>query len=194
MRYKIPALAAATAMAATPLLAGNLEPVTPEPMIQPVAVPVQASADWTGWYAGGQVGYADVDATGGLNGDGAIGGFVAGYDYDFGTWVLGGGIDYDISDIDVGGATSLENVARLKMRGGYKLGDGLAYATLGAAHADTDTLGSDTGYFVGAGYEHMISENFSLGGEVLYHQFDDFDGSGIDVDATTLQLRATYRF
>jgi hypothetical protein len=151
------------------------------------------AADWTGFYAGGQLGFGDVDTDAGASGDGAIGGLVAGYDYDFGNWVLGGGVDYDFADIDVGGATVLENVARLKMRGGYKMGNGLAYATAGLAHADTDTLGSDNGYFVGVGYEHMITDQFALGGEALYHEFDDFDGSGIDIDATTVQLRGTFR-
>ena len=194
MRYSISALAAAAALAASPVLAGSLDTATPEPEPQIVPQVAPITGDWTGFYAGGQLGYGDVDAGGGVTGDGAMGGLVAGYDYDFGTWVLGAGLDYDFADIDVGGAAVLENVARLKVRGGYKVGDGLVYATAGMARAETDTLGSDNGYFAGLGYEHMITEQFSLGGEALYHKFDDFNGSGTDIDATTVQLRGTFRF
>ena len=194
MRSKIFALTSAATLAVTPAFAGNLETPVAEPAPQPVPQAMPVTADWTGFYAGGQLGFGDVDTDAGASGDGAIGGLVAGYDYDYGTWVLGGGIDYDFADIDVGGATVVENVARLKLRGGYKMGNGLLYATGGMAYADTDTLGSDNGYFVGVGYEHKVTDQFSLGGEALYHQFDDFDGSGIDVDATTVQLRGTFRF
>lgn len=195
MRYTISAIAAAAALAAAPAFAGSLDDAMVEPAPQPVpqmASPV--TGQWTGGYVGGQLGYGDVDATGGLNGDGVIGGLVAGYDHDYGNYVLGVGLDADFADIDVGGATTLENVARLKARAGYKIGNGLAYATTGVARASTDTLGSDTGYFVGLGYEHMLTQQFAVGGEVLHHKFDDFDSSGIDIDATTVQLRGTFRF
>ncbi|MCM2563644.1 porin family protein [Lutimaribacter sp. EGI FJ00015] len=194
MRYRISALTAAAALAAAPAFAGNLDSVTPEAAPQPVPQMSPMTRDWTGYYMGGQLGYGDVEASTGPEGDGLIGGLVAGYDYDFGNWVLGGGLDYDFADIDLGGAATLESVARLKMRGGYKIGDGLAYATAGLARAETDTLGNDNGYFVGLGYEHMITDQFSLGGEALYHEFDDFNGSGVDLDATTVQLRGTFRF
>ena len=194
MRYSISALAAAAALTAAPAFAGSMDTAAPEPAPQPVPQMAPMTGDWTGYYLGGQLGYGDVDTDAGPEGSGFIGGLVAGYDYDFGTWVLGGGLDYDFADIDVGGAATLENVARLKIRGGYKIGNGLAYATAGVARAETDTLGNDTGYFVGLGYEHMITDQFALGGEALYHKFDDFNASGIDIDATTVQLRGTFRF
>lgn len=40
----------------------------------------------------------------------------------------------------------------------------------------------------------MLTDSFALGGEILYHEFDNFNGSGIDVDATTVQMRGTFRF
>ena len=60
--------------------------------------------------------------------------------------------------------------------------------------ADTDNLGDEDGWFAGGGYEYLVTDNVSVGGEVLYHEFDDFDNSGTDVDATTVQARATFRF
>ncbi|SDO98853.1 Opacity protein [Lutimaribacter pacificus] len=192
MRKTMTALATVAAGAAAPAFAGNMDAPAPAPVVEPMQQPVPMGIDWTGGYAGGQIGYGDVDV-GTDNGDGTIGGLVAGYDYDFGNWVLGGGLDYDFADIDAGG-TTLENVARLKLRGGYKIGNGLAYASAGVARAETDTMGSDNGYFVGLGYEHMITDSFTVGGEALYHEFDDFDGSGTDIEATTVQLRGTFRF
>ena len=195
MLKSIPMTLAALGLAATPALAGSPEPVQPDPVV-PAAAPFSpASPDWTGGYAGLQLGYANVDTNvPGVDGDDFIGGFTAGYDYDFGQWVFGGGLDYDFADINLGGATTLENVWRAKLRGGYKIGNGLAYATGGYANAETSTLGSDDGYFIGAGYEHLIADSFAVGGEVLYHSFDNFNSSNIDVEATTVQLRGTFRF
>ena len=151
--------------------------------------------DWTGAYVGGQVGWAGVDTNiAGRDGDDVIGGLVAGYDHDLGNWVIGGGLDYDFADINLGGGTTLDNVFRAKLRGGYKLGDGLIYATGGWAQAETSNLGSDDGYFIGAGYEQKLTENFSVGGEVLYHDFNNFNGTTTDVEATTVQLRGIFRF
>jgi len=177
--------------------AGTLAPPPEEtPIFEPEPIATSpALPNWTGGYIGGQLGYADVGSnTAGVDGDGFIGGIIAGYDYDFGRWVVGAGIDYDFASVDVTPTTDLENVLRLKLRGGYKLGQGLLYGTAGYANADTDSLGDDDGYFLGAGYEHIIYERFSIGGELLYHEFDNFNASGIDLDATTFQLRGTFRF
>jgi len=180
---------------AAPVFAGSAAPAPMEPMIQaPAPVAMTMGRDWTGGYAGLQLGYADVGTSvAGLSGDDVIGGLTAGYDWDFGNFVLGVGVDADIADLSVG-AFTLERVYRLKARAGYDLGNGLLYATAGGVGADIDGLGYDTGYFVGAGYEHMVTDTISLGGEVLYHEFDNFKSSGVDIDATTFQIRANYRF
>lgn len=196
MTRKTPLIAAAIAIAGAPALAGSTEPPVIEPPVtQAAPLPVTTGPDWTGFYAGAQLGYADIDTNvSGSNGD-VIGGLVAGYDFDLGNWVVGGGLDYDFADISVAnGAADVESVFRAKLRGGYKLGDGLLYGTGGYAMADTDTLGSDDGYFIGAGYEHLVTENLSVGGEVLYHEFDNYNSTPVDVDATTVQIRGTFRF
>lgn len=195
------AIAGSTALAAILsaglAAAGSPEPAPAEPTVPAPAEPAPAMTDWTGFYGGGQLGFGDVSTSGAadLDGDGAIGGLTLGYDHDFGSYVLGGAVDYDFADIDLDGASTLENVARLKARGGAKIGtDGLLYATAGAAQAEADGFDSDSGWFVGAGYEQMVTERFAVGAEALYHEFDDFDDSGIDVEATTVQLRGTFRF
>ena len=151
------------------------------------------AGDWTGAYGGLQLGYGDVDTnTAGVGGNGAIYGLTAGYDYDMGDWVLGAALDYDWADINLGPAT-LDNVARLKLRAGYDTGPGLVYGVVGAARAQT-SIGDDNGWLVGVGYEHMITDTISVGGELLHHRFDGFNGTALDVEANTLQVRTTFRF
>lgn len=196
-QYSFPAILGAlmVGLGAAPGLAGSLDdPVIAPPPMAPQVVPV-LGPDWTGLYGGVQLGYGDVDTSAsGVDGDGAIGGVIVGYDYDFGSYVIGAGLDYDIADIDLGSAASLEDVLRVKLRAGVEAGPALVYATGGYARAGTDNLGSDDGYFVGAGVDYPLTDSWTLGGELLYHEFDDFNGSGIDVEATTLQARLSFRF
>jgi hypothetical protein len=197
MKTLLAVTVATVGLLTNPALAGSTQAPAPDPILAPATI-APSGPDWTGFYLGAQAGYADVEANvPGISGDGVIGGIIAGYDYDFGTFVIGGGLDYDFSDINIATAPpalTLENVFRAKLRGGYKIGDGLLYATGGYAQADTDLLGSEDGYFIGAGYEHLISDQFSIGGELLYHEFDSYGGTAVDVDATTFQLRGAFRF
>jgi opacity protein-like surface antigen len=196
----IAAILAATAVLSTPALAGG--PTTPvvEPEIVPAPVAVVApSADWSGFYAGAQVGYGDLDSNGaGLDGTGELGGVHAGYRWDLGTTVLGAEVDWDTANIDLGGAAGeLDNVARLKFSAGADLGQTLVYATAGGARAKANVGGaglSDNGWFVGAGASYALTDQWALGGEVLTHKFDDFDGSGVDLDATTVTARVSFQF
>lgn len=189
-------IVSALSMVAAPAFAGSTTPVTEDPVIvAPAPVVVARTRDWTGFYGGVQLGYGKLDVSGGSadDRDGLVGGIRAGYDYDFGDYVLGVNADYNIADTDVDGA----NLARIKLRGGYDLGDGLLYATGGVGFAQAEIGGvdrSDTGWVAGFGYEHMVSDNVSVGGEVLYNQFDDFDNSGSDISGTTLQATVSYRF
>lgn len=184
----------ATSILGTAAFAGNLaEPVVetvPEPIYQ---APVSLGGDWTGAYGGLNLGYGDVDGTGTADGDDMTYGLHLGYDYDFGRFVAGGEIEYDKADIDLNGAATTDSVARLKLRGGYDLGRTLIYATAGIAQLDT-SLGKDTGEFLGLGIAYQVTDRFTLGGEVLEHRFDDIGGSGVDADATTFNLRGSFRF
>ncbi len=172
------ALVTATAFAAAPALA--------------------QSADWTGAYIGGEVGLGTFDANipgGSVDNTDFIGGLVAGYDYDLGTWVVGAGVDVDFANIDLPGTiASLDRLYRLKLRGGYKIGSGLLYGTGGYANAVLGHGRDDDGYFFGAGYEYLTQSNFSVGGEVLYHQFDSFSGTSANYHVITYQIRGTFRF
>lgn len=196
-------MAAPLAVVAGMASAGGLsEPVeAPAPIpVAPGPVPVQTS-DWTGFYAGAQLGYGQLDADE-LTGDpeGLIFGAHAGYLYDFGSWVLGGELDIDGADIedeDVG--VEVDAVTRAKLRLGYDAGNFLPYVTGGIAQvrtsSDIDALDTDdTGPFAGVGLEYRLSPSLRIGGEVLQHQFDDYDDTGVDIDATTATARVSFQF
>lgn len=183
------------ATAGTLAQAGNLEePIVEAPVIVPVA-PVYTGGDWGGFYGGLSLGYADVSADTGtatLEDGGVTYGIHGGYNYDFGKFVLGTELEYSKTDIDLGAAT-VDSVARLKLRGGYDLGNSLIYATAGVARADT-SLGNDNGKFIGIGMDYKVTDRFTVGGELLEHRFDDIGGSGVDADATTFSLRGSFNF
>lgn len=198
MAIKTVALTSLIALGAAPAFAGSLTPPPAEP---PVVVatpePVSMKGDWTGFYGGVQAGGAKITTDDGadLEGQGGLGGVHLGYDYDFGDYVLGAGVEYDAGEIELDNSNeALHDVTRLKLRAGYDMGQGLPYITAGAAAANLKDAGYAEGSFVGLGYEHKVTNNVTVGGEVLRHQFTDLDDTNVDADATTAQVRASYRF
>ncbi|MGJ8595616.1 outer membrane protein [Sulfitobacter sp.] len=182
-----------TSLLASTAIAGNLADPVVETVATPVFEPAYAGGDWTGAYGGLNLGYGDVNGDGDVDGDDTTYGLHLGYDYDFGRYVVGGELEYDKTDIDLNGAANADSVTRLKLRGGYDFGRTLVYATAGAAKLKTD-IGDDTGEFIGVGVAYQVSERFTVGGELLEHRFDDIGGSGVDADATTFNLRGSFRF
>lgn len=182
---------------------------TPAPAPAPVAPApiVPAGYDWSGVYGGVQLEYGNIDAdtTAGADaaeGDGVLYGIFGGYRYDFGTFVVGAELDLNLADIDLddpAGDTigSLDAVHRLGGEVGYDAGPALIYGTAGIAQA-TATVGGtefqDTGYFYGAGVDYLLTDQIILGAEVLQHEFEDLDGSDLDVSATTFGINAAFRF
>jgi outer membrane immunogenic protein len=191
----------ATALAISPAFAGGPAEPIPEPIVAPAPViePVSTGGDWGGAYVGAQLGYGKVTSGGaGLDGNGAIGGVHAGYRYDFGKAVVGAELDYDLANVDLDTPeSSLDNVARLKLMAGADLGRTLVYGTIGGAYANATVGGadlSDKGYFAGIGADYALTDQWTVGGEVLAHRFNDFDGSGVDLKATTATVRASFNF
>lgn len=165
------------------------EPVVTEP-VQPE--PVMPVSDWTGPYAGVSLGQLDAEA-GAADGTETVFGVHAGYDYDFGRLVTGAELEYTAAnDLAVAGAT-LDNVTRLKLRGGYDFGSIMAYATAGAARLDS-SIGTSTGPFAGLGLAYKVTEQFSVSGEYLQHEFTDIGNTTVDADAGQLSLRGSLRF
>ncbi|WP_299404294.1 outer membrane beta-barrel protein [uncultured Roseobacter sp.] len=194
--------AAATALTLVltgPAFAGALDEPTiaPAPAAPPPA-PVYTGGNWTGFYAGAQIGNLDADGESGLagnSGDDTTYGLHAGYNYDFGSWVVGGELDYDDASVDLSPVgASIDSVWRAKLRGGYDFGRTLLYATAGLAEVDT-SVGSDTGDFYGVGVSYKATEQFIVSGEYLMHDFSDIGGnSGFDAEADTFTIRASWQF
>ncbi len=188
------------AMLAVPALAGGPTTAAPEPVIIPAEPYVAPGIDWSGAYVGGQIGYGDTDTTGGaLDGHGMLGGVHAGYRWDMGSFVAGVELDHDATNIDLGvtPGDTLDAVTRLKLTAGTEMGNALLYGALGGAHASATVGGadlSDSGYFLGAGVTYALTDSWTVGGELLQHKFSDFDGSGVDLDATTVTARVGFRF
>lgn len=178
----------------TPVLAGSLAEPVVEPVIAPVTVAPVVGNDWSGFYAGGQLGYGDVSGPEDLGGSGAIGGAHIGYNHDFGGWVLGGELDANAANIGLGGGVDFDRLMHAKLRLGADMGNTLLYVAGGVAYADIGDM-SDRGYFGGVGLDYDLGNSWIVGGEVLYHEFKDFDGNdGLNFDATTLNAKVSFRF
>ncbi|GFE66648.1 outer membrane protein [Litoreibacter roseus] len=202
MKRQILFTTATCMMITSPVWAGSFEPAEPVPSPVVTAPVVDAAPiyDWTGFSVGAQLSYGDVETDGAadLDGDDFLYGLRAYYDYDFGNFVVGGGIQYDRADIDLDDVAAIDSVLRIGARVGIPSGRNFYYGTAGYARADTDdgtlSVGSSDGYFVGAGYEVFLTEQITAGAELLYHEFDDFDVDDLEAEATTLGLSVNYRF
>ncbi len=129
--------------------------------------------------------------------DGAEGGVRAGWDFQFGSFVVGAVAEYSAFNGAEDTVTSysttpasytferkLDNLAALRARVGYAYGPALFYATGGGATGEmsnqfytsngansfTATTDDDQadGYQAGGGVEYMLAQNLSVTGEYLY--------------------------
>jgi outer membrane immunogenic protein len=198
---KIIATTIATAFLTAPAFAGGPTAVVDEPAIVPMEEAyVAPGLDWTGAYVGAQLGYGDVDSNGaGLDGNDWFGGVHAGYRWDLGNWVAGTELSYDATNIALGpvAGDELSDVLALKLQAGREIGNSLVYGSLGAARANATVGGldlQDTGFVYGIGFDYAVNERWTVGGEVTQHNFDDFDGTTADFDATTVKAKVGLRF
>lgn len=154
------------------------------------------ASDWSGFYAGAGIGNLEVDTSvaGVEDGDMSYG-VHAGYRFDAGQWVFGGEFEYDWADVTlVPGSVSVDRVMRLKATAGYDFGQTLVYLVAGIADVDVDGLGDDSGGFFGLGAAYAVSPQTILSVELLEHNFSNIGGSGIDADAWSVGVRASWKF
>lgn len=181
---------------AVPAFAGSPSAPLTEPVIQPAAPApaMPAARNWTGFYGGAQLGYGDVNSP---NGSGAIGGVHLGYLHDFGGFAAGGELDLNAARLSLDSGGRLDELHRLKLRGGATFDNVFVYGVAGYGYASTDNtsgLGSDDGWLGGIGAEVALDNNWRVGGELLHHRLRDFNGSGENLSTTTAQVRTSFRF
>ena len=177
---------------------------------------------WTGFYVGGQVGYAwgtVNDAGTAFNGeggvgiggrfDGIVGGGHVGYNYQAGPVIWG--LEGDIEGSGVRGA-SFDQRWQSSIRGrvGWSpVSSLMIYATGGAAFSEfhnngliagfntglSDTV-SRTGYTVGGGLEYKFAPNFSTRVEYRYTDFGKVTDAGSDarIESSTVRVGLSYYF
>lgn len=198
-------LLASTAGAA---FAAGPDPITPAPIVTaPTPAPV-AAPSWEGGYIGGQIGYGygefdlDVDD---FDESSVIGGLNAGYLWSVGNgWYVGPEFQYDWADISVedadsGNTASFDEMARLKLKLGRELGNGLLYGSAGLAYGSVDGVdefidGSEGSYVVGLGYDYRVNQDWTLGLEYQYHDFNNIGEDGGDLAVNTVHVKAGYNF
>jgi outer membrane immunogenic protein len=117
----------------------------------------------------------------------------AGYDYQFGQWVVGAVGEYAVTAFSTTPAAytfhrKLTDLWALRARGGYALDDNLFYLTGGVAMGSVDHSFSTTntansfassggddakGYQIGLGFERRVTPNITVGAEYLRTDLDD---------------------
>lgn len=141
---------------------------------------------WAGPYVGASLGVAtsaDNDALRSLN---------AGINSRRGASLLGAEVEVAGSRIATA-AGGIDRMVRLKTRAGLLRRGVHYYAVGGLAQARAD-FGNDVGYLMGVGVETHVSDNVTIGAELLHHGFTDVDGGGTDVSVNTLTGRLSYIF
>lgn len=196
-RFKMAVAVAAMTAFAGPALAGTWA----EPVVETPPAPVMPSYtayDWTGGYIGGTLGYSWLSTNFFGDSDGINYGAFAGYMHQMNNVVLGVEGEYRMFGAGAGGPNfDINSVIRLKGRLGVAQDNMLFYVTGGAAYASATggfTDWNDWGYFGGVGAEFALGNNWTAGVEGTYTSFSDFDNTGVDINATAVNARLSYRF
>ena len=171
-------------------------------------------------YIGGNVGYGETSfsetasvpgasASASVHGNGVVGGFQAGYNKQFGTFVLGLETDFDLTSIEnttAGVSTKLPWFGTTRTRLGFLINPALLlYGTGGVAYgrveqsvpgASVKTPG--VGWAAGAGVQYAFTPQWSIGAEYLHVELDgpsaNIGGLSVSTKATTDLGRATLNY
>ena len=202
-------LALAMSMCASVSFAGGLaDPIIPAPVPAPAPIPLDFYVGWQAGILSGDVTPPSIDtANPAVDIEGPIYGVHAGVQRSFGSWMGGIELDYNTTNVDLedsgtDAVVEMDTLAHLKLRAGTNAGPAFIYGTAGIAYTEMmiDPVAgaalnvSDTAPYFGIGTDVMINQSFSVGAEVLKHNFEDIDDSGYDVDFVTAMLRASFHF
>jgi outer membrane immunogenic protein len=164
---------------------------------------------WIGPYLGGNLGYRwGTLSNSGAKIDGIAGGIEGGYNWQLGSFVLGGETDLQLSDasgIFANYKFSNPWFGTLRGRAGFAINNILYYGTVGLAYgrgrvnlggSQEDNLHG--GWTAGAGLEVGLTRNWSARAEYLYLDFGSatyaLTGMSNDLTANLLRFGVNYRF
>jgi outer membrane immunogenic protein len=196
---------AGLAVAASAAAAADL-PRGPTPYY---SAPAPVVYNWSGFYAGANVGYEWGKATSTpTDPSGIAGGLQAGYNWQSGQFVFGGETDIQASGADdTFAAWKFSNLwfGTLRGRVGAAFNNFLLYGTFGLAYGDLDgQLGgvseskTEIGWAGGVGVEYGFAPNWSAKAEYLYMDLGDrhFNITGMDngLQANIFRLGVNYHF
>jgi len=205
--------AVASLMIAGPWIASSQAADVYAGPVAPVVSPAPLHYSWAGWYAGAHAGYGSADIGGvydssqtppGIptefstlgNLDGFLGGAHLGYNFQYGSFVLG--VEGDFTGSDLSGEASTIEVApdylradvdymtSIRGRVGFTYGSALIYGTAGAMFAEYTIEAQDfsppagvgritfedTGFVYGGGIDVALNEQLSIGVEYLHADID----------------------
>jgi len=154
------------------------------------AMPVSAG-DWSGFLLGASIGRHDARSNSMTGRDSSVPGLHLGYDLDFGRLVLGGEVEVERAQLQVG-SVETQDMQRIKLRAGYDFGQTLGYVTVGGVRAESGQT-QDLGAVFGVGLSYSLNQNLQLGGELLYQDIDGLNPGGL-MRSNSLSLRASFRF
>lgn len=172
--------------------AADLPFLASPPVSEAAPAVIDAPVDWTGFYAGLNIGYdwGDVSLPHGSGGRarGVLGGGQVGVNYQMGDIV--GGFEADIQGVDLHGKSTrfggvyalrsyIQPLGTARARAGIAVDQMLIYATGGLAYAEVEnklrlfdrhSRDSDVqvGWTVGGGVEYAFDPNWSIKTEYLY--------------------------
>ncbi|MGF9764029.1 outer membrane beta-barrel protein [Microvirga sp. 0TCS3.31] len=217
MKTRLLGLLAATALTTAGISAAAAADLpsraAPAPII--AAAPIFT---WTGFYVGVNAGYGwsddDFDAVDFADDEddgGFVGGAQVGYNWQFGSFVVGAEADIQYADFGREGVFNFVDeddrlfegefnrsdwFGTVRARAGVAFGQALVYATGGFAFAD-----DANGWTVGGGLEYAFTNNLSAKIEGLYVSLDadndfdfDIDGFDNDVDFGVVRAGLNYHF
>ncbi|MBX2805945.1 MAG: outer membrane beta-barrel protein [Hyphomicrobiales bacterium] len=143
---------------------------------------------WTGFYVGGHLGGV-FDESDILDEEEVFaGGFQLGYNRQLSErFVIG--LEGDMSFLD---DEEAEYLSSIRARLGWSNGPVLAYLTGGVGFLEFDDEDIDPGFAVGGGIDYKIQDNWSVGAEALYYNFEDPDDADEDFELWTARARLTY--